>query len=142
MPVLTVQRLRVLRSRARRKRPGRARLGVDKLANAARGLWFALQGDRSVAWKVPLLALLLSGSLYLRHWVDVVLIVVTTMVLLAAELFNTALEELCNFVEPRFDSRIGRIKDIAAAAVMLCYLAWLSVITYEVSRLWSATVGG
>lgn len=32
---------------------------------------------------------------------------------------NTAIEKLCDFVQPEFDSKIGFIKDVAAGAVML-----------------------
>ncbi len=32
---------------------------------------------------------------------------------------NTAIEKLCDFVQPEFDSKIGFIKDISAGAVML-----------------------
>jgi len=124
--------------RMARTRPGRTRMGLGKLTNGARGLAFAFRRDRSVAWKLPVFALVLAAALYLRNWVDVVLIVVATMVLLAAELFNTAIEELSNVVQPDFDARIGRVKDMAAAAVMLCYVAWLSVIGYEVVRFGSA----
>lgn len=36
-----------------------------------------------------------------------------------AEAFNTAIEELCDRIEPDFDEVIGRIKDVAAAAVLV-----------------------
>jgi diacylglycerol kinase (ATP) len=37
----------------------------------------------------------------------------------AAEAFNTAIEQLCDFIEPKQDTRIGRVKDLAAAAVFI-----------------------
>lgn len=37
---------------------------------------------------------------------------------LAAEIFNTALEHICNLVQPEHDPRVGVIKDLAAAAVL------------------------
>ncbi|WP_185997826.1 diacylglycerol kinase family protein [Novosphingobium sp.] len=40
-----------------------------------------------------------------------------------AEAFNTAIEELCDRIEPGFDLVIGRIKDIAAGAVLIASLA-------------------
>ena len=110
-------------------------MGWPKLANAGRGLRAAFEGDRSVAWKVPLLVGVLSASIYYRNWVDVLVLVVATTTLLAAELLNTAIEDLCDFVEPRFDPRIGRIKDIAAAAVMICHGGWLAVVFFEAARL-------
>jgi diacylglycerol kinase (ATP) len=45
---------------------------------------------------------------------------------LAAEILNTAIEKICDFIHPDFDKRIGFIKDISAGAVVL--MAILSVI--------------
>ncbi len=114
------------------------KFGMAKLLNGGRGFWFALRTDRSVAWKFPVSLLVMAGAMYMRNAVDVIAVLVATTVLFAAELFNTAIEELCNFVQPDFDDHIGRIKDVAAAAVMVCQVAWLSVIGYELVRLGAA----
>jgi len=37
----------------------------------------------------------------------------------SAELFNTALEYLADFVSPEWETRIGDLKDMAAAAVLV-----------------------
>lgn len=39
-----------------------------------------------------------------------------------AEAFNTAIEDLCNRICPEFDPAIGRIKDLAAAGVLVASL--------------------
>ncbi|MDO8561243.1 MAG: diacylglycerol kinase family protein [bacterium] len=41
---------------------------------------------------------------------------------LTAELFNTALEELCDKFQPTHDPHIAKIKDLAAAAVFVSAL--------------------
>lgn len=41
----------------------------------------------------------------------------------SAEAFNTAVELLCDRIEPGFDPVIGRIKDVSAAAVLMLSLA-------------------
>jgi diacylglycerol kinase len=54
-----------------------------------------------------------------------------TGVVLAAELYNTAIEALCDFVENRHDEKIRIIKDIAAAtgvAVLACMIALPSML--------------
>ncbi|MDQ0064301.1 diacylglycerol kinase [Chryseobacterium lathyri] len=38
---------------------------------------------------------------------------------LSAEIFNTAVEKICDMIQPDFDKRIGFIKDISAGAVLL-----------------------
>lgn len=37
--------------------------------------------------------------------------------LLTAEALNTAVEKICDYIQPNFDKRIGFIKDISAGAV-------------------------
>ena len=58
---------------------------------------------------------------------DVVLIFIVCFLILIAEIINTAIEKICDFVEPNFNKKIGLIKDIAAGAVILATL--LSIIT-------------
>ena len=41
----------------------------------------------------------------------------------AAEILNSALERVCDIVQPEQDKRIGDIKDLCAAGVLLCALA-------------------
>ncbi len=38
---------------------------------------------------------------------------------MTAEIFNTALEELCDKFQPEHDPHIGKIKDLSAAAVLI-----------------------
>lgn len=50
---------------------------------------------------------------------DTILILTVSFAVLSSEIFNTAIEKLCDIVQPEFDRRIGFIKDIAAGAVIL-----------------------
>ena len=47
------------------------------------------------------------------------LVVLAISVVLAAEAFNTALEELCDKFQPTHDPHIAKIKDLGAATVLL-----------------------
>ena len=55
--------------------------------------------------------------------------------MLAAELLNTASEELSDHVQPKRNPQIGATKDIAAAGMSLAILAWGVVLILEVWRL-------
>ena len=55
--------------------------------------------------------------------------------MLAAELLNTASEELCDHVQPKRNPQIGATKDIAPAGVSLAILAWRSVLILKAWRL-------
>jgi diacylglycerol kinase (ATP) len=55
------------------------------------------------------------------------LIVVTSAVVLVVESVNTALEALCDLVSPDYHPMVKRVKDIAAAAVLIAALAAVAV---------------
>jgi diacylglycerol kinase len=64
----------------------------------------------------------LSGCMYYFgfNYVDYSLVLFAFGVVLAAECMNTAVEDLCNKVEPNHNSAIGVIKDMMSAAVLFC----------------------
>ena len=103
---------------------------LRKIGTVLSGLRYAVIYDFSVAycWCCRRCS---SLSPFLRAWVDVVLIVLATGMVLVAEMFNSAIEALCDFVEQRHDERIKVIKDIAAAAVGVCILIWVCVLAFE-----------
>ena len=107
---------------------------LRKLRTVFSGLRYAVVYDFSVAYKLVLSALVLVAAFALRAWVDLLLIVVVTALVLVAEIMNSAIEALCDFVETRHNEKIKVIKDIAAAAVGISILAWLVVLTVETSR--------
>ncbi|WP_310564687.1 diacylglycerol kinase, partial [Hydrogenophaga sp.] len=90
----------------------------------------------SVLYKAVLSLLVLGLALWLRAWVDAAVILLATGVVLAAEIFNTAIEALCDFVETRHNDKIGIIKDVAAAATGIAILAWAIVLVVELMELW------
>jgi len=108
---------------------------MRKLRTIFRGLRYAVIYDFSVAWKLSLSVVVLAAALYARAWVDALLIIVVTALVLVAEIVNSAIEALCDFVEIRHNEKIGIIKDIAAAAVGVAMLAWLLVLGFEIEEM-------
>ncbi|WP_144282939.1 diacylglycerol kinase family protein [Chryseobacterium echinoideorum] len=95
--------------------------------NAFRGVFFMIRSERN--FQLELLALFINLFLifYLKlSSLDAILILMVSFGVLSAEIFNTAIEKICDIIQPEFDKRIGFIKDIAAGAVILT--AILSVI--------------
>jgi len=80
-------------------------------------------------------ALLLGPAFALREWIDVLLILLATAFVLVAEIFNSAIEALCDFVETSENPKIKVIKDMAAAAVGIAIVVWLAVIATEAGEL-------
>lgn len=51
------------------------------------------------------------------EWIALVLCISSVIV---AEMFNTAIEDICDFISPGKHEKIKRIKDLASAAVLFC----------------------
>jgi diacylglycerol kinase len=108
---------------------------LRKIRTIVSGLRYAVIYDFSVAWKLAVSLLVLVAAMFARDWVDVVLIIVVTALVLVAEIMNSAIEALCDFVETRHNEKIGIIKDIAAAGVGIAMLAWALVLGFEVEEM-------
>ncbi len=84
------------------------------------GLWIAW--ERGINFRVQTVCalLVLALSWYLEiSLLECVAIFFAITIVLTAEIFNTALEELCDKFQPSHDPHIARIKDLSAAAVLL-----------------------
>ncbi|OCA79857.1 diacylglycerol kinase [Chryseobacterium contaminans] len=95
--------------------------------NAFRGVFAMIKTERN--FQIELLAFFINLFLifYLKLTsTDAALIFLASAAVLSAEIFNTAIEKICDIIQPDFDKRIGFIKDIAAGAVVL--IAGVSVI--------------
>lgn len=87
-------------------------------------------------------ALVLGLAFAFREWLDVLLILLATAFVLVAEIFNSAIEAMCDFVESRENPKIKVIKDMAAAAVGIAMMVWLAVIATESAELLRALPKG
>lgn len=109
---------------------------VRKLRVAFSGLRYAILNESSVAIEIILSVLVLMGCFYYRLWLDFSIVLVASGLMLVAEMVNTAIEALCDFVEPGHNEKIGIIKDVASAAVGISILVWSITLLIEVLRLW------
>jgi len=108
---------------------------IRKIRTVMSGLRYAVIYDASVAYKLVLSSLLLLIALFLQAWVDMLMILVVTAVVLTAEIMNSAIEALCDYVQPAYNEKIKIIKDVSAAAVGISIVAWFIVLVVEASRL-------
>lgn len=109
---------------------------LRKLKVCLSGLRYAVVYDFSVAYKLVLSIPLMAACFYYRQWVDFLSVLAATGLMLIAEMFNTAVEALCDFMETRRNDKIRVIKDIAAAAAGIAILIWFVVLAVELARLW------
>ncbi|MFO1432980.1 MAG: diacylglycerol kinase [Candidatus Competibacteraceae bacterium] len=108
---------------------------LRKLQVILSGFRFAVLHDFSVTYKVALSVVILAVAFMLRQWVDFMMILTATGLVLVAELFNSAIEAVCDFVETKENDKIRAIKDIAAAAVGISIFVWIIVLLTETPHL-------
>jgi diacylglycerol kinase (ATP) len=113
----------------------------SKSWNALKSAYHAYSGFMWIAPRTPSLrlaiafvaALAVAGILLRLSGIEIALLVLSGTLLLAIETLNTAIEMLCDFVQPQPDPRIGKVKDVSAgatavteigAAIMAAVLLW------------------
>lgn len=109
---------------------------LRKIKICLSGLRYAMHYDFSVAYKMYLSIITLIICFLLRQWVDSLLIMAATALVLIAEMFNSAIEALCDFIETKENHKIKVIKDISAAAAGISILLWAVILGVEFSHLW------
>ncbi len=97
---------------------------------AFKGLFWMLKTERNFQlternFQLEVLALVINLFLmvyFQLNSTDAVLIFIICFLVLIAEIINTAIEKICDFIEPNFNEKIGLIKDLAAASVVTAYV--------------------
>jgi diacylglycerol kinase (ATP) len=108
--------------------------------NTWRGLVVATRSEQAFRQELVALVVAVPAALLIatETWRRVALIAVVLLILVV-ELLNTAIEKLADHVTPQTHPAIGRIKDMASAAVglslLLAALVWLAAIAERVGLL-------
>ena len=108
---------------------------IKKIKVIFQGLHIAVITDFSVAYKLALSLPIAIGAIAFHKWIDLSLILIATGLILLGELFNSAIEILCDFVEQQENPQIGAIKDIAAAAAGIGIFVWVAILMIEGAHL-------
>ena len=91
---------------------------------AAKGIWKTARSERN--FKIHLIIVpmvVVAGFILSVSAVEWTVIVLAMGLVLSAEMFNTAIESLVDMVSPEYEKSAGRIKDIAAGAVLVTAVA-------------------
>lgn len=108
---------------------------VRKIRIAFAGIVVAVLQDFSVRYKVILSLIFIALAGLFETLFHFLFVLAVTGLMLVAEVFNTAIEPLCDYVQPDEDVRIKHIKDMAAAATFIAIAIWyvvLSVVLFEI----------
>lgn len=79
---------------------------------------FKEEQNFKIEFFLGLLAILLGIILHITK-IEMIIIILCITIILSAETVNTAIEDLCDKVEPHHDKTIGKIKDIMAGFVLI-----------------------
>ena len=104
---------------------------VRKIKVIISGLKYAIRYDLSVTYKLILSTVVLLIFFFFRQWVDFLLLAAATALMLQAELFNSAIEAICDFITTEESHKVKVIKDISAAAAGICILFWGVILVVE-----------
>ncbi|KAF0200206.1 MAG: diacylglycerol [Bacteroidetes bacterium] len=94
--------------------------------SAGNGILIALKEERNLRFHFLAVAAVSFLGAFLRitdfEWLIILLLFA---LVISMELINSAIERLCDYVQPEMNSQIGKIKDISAGAVL-----WGSIIAF------------
>ena len=107
---------------------------LRKIRTAITGIRHAVLLDFSVRYKLIVSAVFLLIAAAFESVFHFLFVLAVTGLMLVAEMFNTAVEAICDFIQPEHDERIKNIKDIAAGAAIIAIVIWCAVlltVSYE-----------
>ncbi|HCA48486.1 MAG TPA: diacylglycerol kinase [Armatimonadetes bacterium] len=108
--------------------PWRNRSTLDSFHNAFEGLYHVFNTQKSMRIQSVIVTLvLLAGWGFGVSHVELVVLLLTMVTVLVAEVFNTAVECVIDLKVTHFDPRAKTVKDVAAAGVLLCSITSLLV---------------
>ncbi len=87
---------------------------------ALRGALLLVRTEASIKVQVFLLIIVTAAGFYFQiSNVEWILQVLSIALVMGIEGINTAVEKMSDYVQPKYDKRIGLIKDVSAGAVLL-----------------------
>jgi diacylglycerol kinase (ATP) len=109
-------------------KPFRLRARIESFGHAFRGLALLLRSEHN-AWihAVATLVVVVAGLAFEIDRAEWIAVLLAIAIVWAAEAFNTAIELLCDEIEPDRHPVIRNVKDVAAAGVLVCALGAAAV---------------
>lgn len=103
------------------KTKGKRRSLSDSFKDATRGILFAVKTERNMRIHLTAAVYVLFFAPFLRvSRGEYAVLILAIALVITAEGFNTAIEMLCDYAQKSYNPFIGKTKDIAAGAVLVC----------------------
>ena len=113
---------------ARGEKPWKSRSTLESFHNAFEGLYHVFKTQRSMRIQSIMVALvLIAGWAFGVDHVEMIVLLLTMIMVLVAEVFNTAVECVIDLKVDAYNPRAKTVKDVAAAGVLLCSMAALLI---------------
>ena len=93
---------------------------MKRFIHAVNGILYVFKKEQN--FKIHTFATILviaAGIIFSISKTEWIMIIIAVSIVLAAELINSAIEYLCNFVSTDYNDKIKIIKDTSAAAVLI-----------------------
>lgn len=93
---------------------------IKSIFHALRGLWFALRHEKNIQihFLVALLVILL-GIFFRLDIIEFIILISAILFVFVAELINTIVELIIDYINPHFNQRARIIKDLSAGTVLV-----------------------
>jgi len=96
---------------------------IQSYGHALRGLVFVFRSENNIWYHcIAVLVVVLGGLIFQVTKLEWIAIFIVCGTVFTAEIFNTAIEKLLDFIYPEFHPKVGIIKDVSAAAVLVASL--------------------
>ncbi len=95
---------------------------MKKFQVAFNGILEALKHKAVLIQVILGLITLVAGFVLKLDYYEWLIVIVMIGLVIGFEMLNTAIEKVCDFVEPHYNQQIGIIKDIASGAVLFICL--------------------
>ena len=107
---------------------------MKKFADAFRGLKIAMN-HKAVMIQFVLGAMAIIGGLIIRlDYYEWLAFIICIVLVISSEIFNTAVEKIGDYLNLEKDERIGIIKDLSSAAVLVNSIGALAVCIFVIIR--------
>lgn len=107
---------------------------IKATAYAIKGVYYGFYTKKNLAVMALISVVAALAFIFLNLSAEkAALIVLSCVLIIIVEIINTAVEELCDMLHPKFDRRIGLVKDMMGGAV---FISVLLAIVIAVIVLW------
>lgn len=105
----------------------------QKLNNAIKGIAFTYKTESNFRLHcLSALIVIILLAVFQPQWIWWALIIICIALVIAAELINTAIENLIDHLHPEIHPKIGKVKDILAGVVLILSITAIIIAAFAV----------